>query len=77
MSYQYIFSEKTVSGKSGQFLFCDKIFPDERFYPTYTREFKMSEVEQKMTSNNSLGNRALLDMKYYKISPGCLCFISH
>ena len=77
MSYQYIFSKKTVSGKSGQFLFCDKIFPDERFYPTNTREFKKSEVEEKMTSNNSLGNRALLDMKYYKISPGCLCFISH
>ena len=77
MSYQYIFQEKIVSGKSGQFLFCDKIFPDERFYPTNTREFKKSEVEEKMASNNSLGNRALLDMKYYKISPGRLCFISH
>ena len=47
MSYQYIFSKKTVSGKSGQFLFCDKLFPDERFYPTNTREFKKSKVEEK------------------------------
>ena len=65
-----------MSGKSGQFLFCDKIFPDERFYPTNTREFKKSEVEEKITSNESLCNRGLLDMKWYKISPGCL-FLFH
>ena len=72
-----ISSWRKLCRESGQFLFCDKIFPDERFYPTNTREFKKSEVEEKMTSNNSLGNRALLDMKYYKICPGCLCFISY
>ena len=38
-----------------------KIFPDERFYPTNTREFKKLEVEEKMTSNNSLYNRGLLN----------------
>ena len=38
---------------------------------------KSLKLKKKRTSNNSLGNRALLDMKYYKISPGCLCFISH
>ena len=27
ISYQYVFSEKTVSGKSGQLLFCDENFP--------------------------------------------------
>ena len=45
-----------MSEKSGQFLFCDKTFPDERFYLTNTWEFKKSEVEEKMATNNSLGN---------------------
>ena len=52
-------------------------FSATKFYPTNAREFKKSEVEEKMTINNSLGNRALLDMKYYKICPGCFCFISY
>ena len=58
MPYQYIFSEKTVSGKTGQFLFCDEIF-----YLTNTTEFKKSEVEEEMTIKNSLCNRRLLDIK--------------
>ena len=33
-----------------------KIFPDEKLYPTNTREFEKSEVEEKMRSNNSLCN---------------------
>ena len=40
-----------------------KIFLDESFYLTDTREFKKSEVEKKMTGNNSLCNRGLLDIK--------------
>ena len=29
-----------------------KIFPDEKCYPTNTREFRISEVEGKMTNNS-------------------------
>ena len=50
-------------------------FSDERFYPILGNS-KSLKLKKKMTSNNSLGNQAFLDMKYQKISPGYL-FVSH
>ena len=53
---------KLCREKVANFFSESKIFLDERFYPTNTREFKKSEVEGKMTSN-SLCNRGLLGIK--------------
>ena len=38
--------------KLANFFSASKIIPDEKFYPTNTREFRKSEVEGKITSNS-------------------------
>ena len=53
---------KLCREKVANFFSASKIFLDEKFYPTNTREFRKSEVEEKMTSN-SLCNRGLLGIK--------------
>ena len=55
-----LYRGKLCRKKVGNFFSATKIFPDKRFYPTNTREFKKSE--EKMISN-SLCNRGLLDIK--------------
>ena len=56
------YSGKLCGEKVANFFSASKIFPDEKFYPTNTREFRMPEVEGKMTSN-SLCNGGLLSIK--------------
>ena len=77
MSYQHIFSKKTVREKVVNFFSVTNFSLAKDFTRQILGNSKSLKLKKKMTSNNSLGNRALLDMKYYKISPGCLCFISH
>ena len=57
-----ILYRRKLSGKVANFFPTSKIFPDEKFYPTNTTEFRMTEVEGKITSN-SLSNRGLLGIK--------------
>ena len=54
---------KLCREKVANFFSATKIFPEERFYPTNTMEFKMCEVEEKIISNNNLCNRGLLNIK--------------